>query len=208
MRKIKVAICSHQADSPLCVAWCLIWWFASLEKYGHTWHQMSSLRQGVNKCLKQYSYQVQPHFARTVWMDGWMNGVLGYFLHYQGWIGPGTTWTNEMKLGWNIAPVQYRSLDPPHCSSPRYKWASSRPHTVWKCYNRYNFIPTAIANCSRISMGTVSSIMGQETIFQSTHNYLLCVKQTLYWQLYDSDSSESWAPNLYLWCANEVNIGY
>ena len=33
----------------LCVAWCLIWWFASLEKYGHTWHQMSILRPGVNK---------------------------------------------------------------------------------------------------------------------------------------------------------------
>ena len=29
----------------------LIWWFASLEKYGHTWHQMSLLRLGV---LKQH----------------------------------------------------------------------------------------------------------------------------------------------------------
>ena len=33
----------------LCVAWCLIWWFESLEKYGHTWHQMSFLRPGVIK---------------------------------------------------------------------------------------------------------------------------------------------------------------
>ena len=31
LRKIKVTICNHQADT-LCVAWCLIWWFASLEK--------------------------------------------------------------------------------------------------------------------------------------------------------------------------------
>ena len=29
LRKIKVAICSHQADDPLCVSWCLIWWYAS-----------------------------------------------------------------------------------------------------------------------------------------------------------------------------------
>ena len=29
----KIQTCNHQADSPLlCVAWCLIWWFASLEK--------------------------------------------------------------------------------------------------------------------------------------------------------------------------------
>ena len=34
----------------LCVAWCLIWLFASLkEKYGHTWYRMSSLRPGVIK---------------------------------------------------------------------------------------------------------------------------------------------------------------
>ena len=34
----------------LCVAWCLIWRVASLEKkYGHTWHRMSLLRPGVIK---------------------------------------------------------------------------------------------------------------------------------------------------------------
>ena len=33
----------------LCVLWCLIWWIASLEKYGHTWHRMSLLRPGVIK---------------------------------------------------------------------------------------------------------------------------------------------------------------
>ena len=32
LRKIKVTICNHQADRTLCVAWCLIWWIASLEK--------------------------------------------------------------------------------------------------------------------------------------------------------------------------------
>ena len=34
-----------------CVAWCLIWWFAHLDEYGHTWHWMSLLRPGV---IKQY----------------------------------------------------------------------------------------------------------------------------------------------------------
>ena len=48
--KIKVAICNHQADSPLYVwqlAWCLIWWFATFEKvcsiHVHTWHRMDYL---------------------------------------------------------------------------------------------------------------------------------------------------------------------
>ena len=31
-RKMKVIICNHQADSLLCVAWCLIWWFANLKR--------------------------------------------------------------------------------------------------------------------------------------------------------------------------------
>ena len=48
-RKIKVTICKHQADSPLCVAWCLICKFTRRKKYVHTWHQMSLLRLGVNK---------------------------------------------------------------------------------------------------------------------------------------------------------------
>ena len=33
----------------LYVAWCLSWWFANLEKYGHTWHRISLLRPGVIK---------------------------------------------------------------------------------------------------------------------------------------------------------------
>ena len=50
LRKIK----SHHTQSPgwqstLCVAWCLIWWFAILEKSGHTWHRMSSLASLNNK---------------------------------------------------------------------------------------------------------------------------------------------------------------
>ena len=36
------------------VAWCLIWWLASLEKYGHTWHWMSLLRPGVIKQHKTF----------------------------------------------------------------------------------------------------------------------------------------------------------
>ena len=50
--KIKVTICNHHVQSPgwqptLCVVWCLICWFASLEKYVHSWHWMSLLRPGV-----------------------------------------------------------------------------------------------------------------------------------------------------------------
>ena len=33
----------------LCVALCLIWWFAISVKYCHTWHRMSLLRPGVIK---------------------------------------------------------------------------------------------------------------------------------------------------------------
>ena len=46
----------------LCVAWCLIWWFVSLEKYGHTWHRMSVLRPGV---IKQY----KPHMQHLIKMS-------------------------------------------------------------------------------------------------------------------------------------------
>ena len=39
----------------LCVAWCLICWFAlAYKKYGHTWHRMSLLRPGV---IKQHTNQ-------------------------------------------------------------------------------------------------------------------------------------------------------
>ena len=31
------------------MAWYLIWWFANLEKYGHTWYRISLLRPGVIK---------------------------------------------------------------------------------------------------------------------------------------------------------------
>ena len=49
-RKIEVTICNYQADNPLYV-WpdVCIWWFASLEKYDHTWHRMSLMRPGVIK---------------------------------------------------------------------------------------------------------------------------------------------------------------
>ena len=38
-------------EPTVCVAWCLIWWFAHLDEYGYTWHWMSLLRLGV---IKQY----------------------------------------------------------------------------------------------------------------------------------------------------------
>ena len=63
---------------PLCMAWCLTWWFASLEKYGQTWHQMSLLRLGV----------INPHntgiFYHTMWgLIGPQTKIL--YLHLPEW---------------------------------------------------------------------------------------------------------------------------
>ena len=45
----------------LCVAWCLICWFAlAYKKYGHTWHRMSLLRPGVIKQHKPTSIVNRP----------------------------------------------------------------------------------------------------------------------------------------------------
>ena len=47
----------------LCVAWCLICWFAiAYKKYGHTWHRMSLLRPGVIKQHKLISNQTKPYW--------------------------------------------------------------------------------------------------------------------------------------------------
>ena len=53
----------------LCVAWCLICWFAlAYKKYGHTWHQMSLLRPGVikqhkpNQTTKCRDFHTSPSF--------------------------------------------------------------------------------------------------------------------------------------------------
>ena len=41
--KIKVA----RFTADFCLAWCLIWWFAREEKYGHMWHRMALLRHAL-----------------------------------------------------------------------------------------------------------------------------------------------------------------
>ena len=50
IRKIKVTVCNHQADSPLYVL-PDVWSgdLQDLKKYGHIWHQMSLLRPGIIK---------------------------------------------------------------------------------------------------------------------------------------------------------------
>ena len=50
-RNIEVTLCKSPGWQPtLCVAWCLIYWFALVyKKYGHTWHRMSLLRPDVIK---------------------------------------------------------------------------------------------------------------------------------------------------------------
>ena len=60
-----------------------------------------------------------------------------------------------MKLVWNIAPVQYRSLDLLHCSSPRYKWASGRPQP------KERYVP------------------GQEESHEHMHSVVLCISLSL-----------------------------
>ena len=48
----------------LCVAWCLICWFAlAYKKYGHTWHRMSLLRPGV---IKQH----KPNQTKPIYPTG------------------------------------------------------------------------------------------------------------------------------------------
>ena len=32
----------------------------------------------------------------------WNDGVLGHFLNYEGWIGPGTGWVIKVKFLWNL----------------------------------------------------------------------------------------------------------
>ena len=59
--------------------------------------------------------------------DGWMNSVFGHLFALS---RLKTTWAIEMNLEWNIAPVQYQSLDPPHCSPPSYKYASGCPRPL------------------------------------------------------------------------------
>ena len=43
----------------------LIWWFASSEKYGHVWHQMSLLRPGVIKTKTQSSTPLPEKETKT-----------------------------------------------------------------------------------------------------------------------------------------------
>ena len=54
----------------LCVAWCLICWFALVyKKYGHTWHKMSLLRPDVikqHKTNKQYIITMHCQNVRVV----------------------------------------------------------------------------------------------------------------------------------------------
>ena len=76
MKEIKATICNHQADSPPYVACGLIWWFANLERYGHTWDRMSLLRLGVIKQSqpKLNMYERTHQFARyncRIWR--WMS---------------------------------------------------------------------------------------------------------------------------------------
>ena len=66
MKKSKVTICNHQADTPLYV-WPYVWSgdLKVKKKYGHAWHLISLLRPGV---IKQHK-PTQP-FRRVYGKDG------------------------------------------------------------------------------------------------------------------------------------------
>ena len=56
----------------LCVAWCLICWFAlAYKKYGHTWHRMSLLRPGV----------IKQHKPITLWYLQISISAVEYYVH-------------------------------------------------------------------------------------------------------------------------------
>ena len=81
LRKIKVTICNHQADSPLYV-WIDVWPgdLQVLKKYGHIWHWMPLLRQGVIKqhTTKPYhATSIHPGVMGTWWNEKWriVNGI-------------------------------------------------------------------------------------------------------------------------------------
>ena len=96
--RVKVAMCNQrQVDSPLygsmaLLAQCLIWWCASIKKYGYTWHRMSLLRPGV---IKQHKTGTQLCSACQVYnlffwywsidyraVDWWMTGgLISSFYH-------------------------------------------------------------------------------------------------------------------------------
>ena len=46
----------------------LIWWFESLEKYGHIWHRMSLLKPGV---IKQHKPNLTLKYVINSWKSHW-----------------------------------------------------------------------------------------------------------------------------------------
>ena len=87
------SICTHKnpggilkwpyAKSPgwqptLCVAWCLICWFALVyKKYGHTWHRMSLLRPDV---IKQHKPPLKSGFDILLHYTSWLVYCLYHFI--------------------------------------------------------------------------------------------------------------------------------
>ena len=68
------------------VAWCgLIWWFANLEKYGHTWHWMSFLKPAV---IKQPEPKLLCMLPGYIWPSVNHTLILLYVcsLHVEEWI--------------------------------------------------------------------------------------------------------------------------
>ena len=79
LRKIEVAICSDEVDSPFYCARRLTGWFASKEqKYSYTWHWMSLLRPGA-PTLNSNSNSIAVNSSRVTNIV-LHNSLLFYFL--------------------------------------------------------------------------------------------------------------------------------
>ena len=85
-------------------AWCMMWWFASLEKYGHTWDRMSLLRPGVIKQHKPKPIHLAEHSSTWRLFQYQSEFQLRLWVRFT-WL---TTYSNLLQTSsiWNISSVR------------------------------------------------------------------------------------------------------
>ena len=138
----------------LCVAWCLIWWFASIEKVwsypgGHTRHRISWLRPGVIKQHKpNQTHRFLKHVCKALDISYlyiilfiWFTGRHWYILHrcfnwtkqYQDRNWGGAGYCGSLSIG-HPRELKQRSNQPeqrPGWLNQRYPQQNHR----WSYYN-------------------------------------------------------------------------
>ena len=103
----------------LCVAWCLIWWFTSLDKYGHTWHWMFLLRPGVIKQHKPnqtWLWYSNERLSLSLLNQIWTIDVFTFWFFSRTWSFQ-KPWSLHWKRKASSSPVPYRSKAYPLCKS-------------------------------------------------------------------------------------------